>query len=128
MTTEVCLTVDVEDWYDGMAVLGQDLPRPPGAQSGLSGLCDRLGPVNDEPTVTLFVVGNYAASVHPELEDLVARGNEIASHGPDHGRCPRIRRSWSTGCAGVGDAGGSHTTPGQGVPVARGSMSRAVWA
>ena len=29
MTATVCLTVDVEDWYDGMAVLGKPIPRPP---------------------------------------------------------------------------------------------------
>ena len=31
MTAGVCLTVDVEDWYDGMAVLGVQVARPPGA-------------------------------------------------------------------------------------------------
>jgi peptidoglycan/xylan/chitin deacetylase (PgdA/CDA1 family) len=91
MTTEVCLTVDVEDWYDGMAVLGEALPRPPGARSGLTALCDLLGSVNGTPAVTLFVVGNYAASVRPELEGLLAHGHEIASHGPDHGRMPEDR-------------------------------------
>ena len=30
MTAEVCLTVDVEDWYDGMAVLGESFARPTG--------------------------------------------------------------------------------------------------
>ena len=43
MTTAVCLTVDVEDWYDGMAVLGEPVPRPDGARSGLDGLASLLG-------------------------------------------------------------------------------------
>ncbi len=88
MTTEVCLTVDVEDWYDGMAVLGEPIARPKEALSGLSGLAALLASARDEPTVTLFVVGNYAGSVLAELTDLVERGHEIASHGPDHGRLP----------------------------------------
>lgn len=88
MTTEVCLTVDVEDWYDGMAVLGEPIARPKDARSGLSGLALLLGSGRDKSTVTLFVVGNYAASVRPELADLVASGHEIASHGPEHGRLP----------------------------------------
>ena len=88
MTTEVCLTVDVEDWYEGMAVLGESLARPPGARSGLSHLHGLLASAEGEPVVTLFVVGSYAATVRSELDDLVAGGHEIASHGPDHGRLP----------------------------------------
>lgn len=88
MTTEVCLTVDVEDWYDGMAVLGEQIARPNSARSGLSGLTSLLGSAGRKSTVTLFVVGYYAATVRPELADLVAGGHEIASHGPDHGRLP----------------------------------------
>lgn len=30
MTADVRLTVDVEDWYDGMQVLGEPFPAPPG--------------------------------------------------------------------------------------------------
>jgi peptidoglycan/xylan/chitin deacetylase (PgdA/CDA1 family) len=88
MTAEVCLTVDVEDWYDGMEVLGEPFPKPAGATSGLTGLCDLLDRSTLSPRVTLFVVGNYAASVADELAQLVARGHEVASHGPDHGRLP----------------------------------------
>jgi peptidoglycan-N-acetylglucosamine deacetylase len=88
VTTGVCLTVDVEDWYDGMSVLGQATTRPPGALSGLSGLAARLRAAGGGASVTLFVVGNYATSVRAELADLVAAGHEIASHGPDHGRLP----------------------------------------
>jgi Domain of unknown function (DUF3473)/Polysaccharide deacetylase len=88
MTTPVCLTVDVEDWYDGMEVLGHGTPRPQGARSGLGGLAARLVQAGGTATVTLFVVGNYVSSVRSELADLVAGGHEIASHGPDHGRLP----------------------------------------
>ncbi len=88
MTAEVCLTVDVEDWYDGMAVLGESFARPPGARSGLSDLSGLLASTEGEAAVTRFVVGDYAATVRSELDDLAARGHEVASHGPDHGRLP----------------------------------------
>ncbi len=88
MTATVCLTVDVEDWYDGMAVLGKPIPRPPGARSGLDGLADLLGGSSQDPRVTLFVVGNYVPAVATELAALADGGHEIGSHGPDHGRLP----------------------------------------
>jgi hypothetical protein len=88
MTSTVCLTVDVEDWYDGMAVLGEPVARPHHAASGLAGLTDVLDSAGDGSAVTMFVVGNYAESVHDELAGLAARGHEIACHGPDHGRLP----------------------------------------
>ena len=86
--TTVCLTVDVEDWYDGMAVLGEPLPRPDGARSGLDGLSALLGSSAGHPRVTLFVVGNYVPTVAHELVELAGQGHEVASHGPDHGRLP----------------------------------------
>jgi hypothetical protein len=88
MMTEVCLTVDVEDWYDGMAVLGEPVRRPDGATSGLTELVSLLEAVDGRAALTLFVVGNYAPRVRAELVELVARGHEVASHGPDHGRLP----------------------------------------
>ena len=88
MSTRVCLTVDVEDWYDGMAELGQHLPRPTGATSGLTGLASLLDRPGDRSEVTLFVVGNYAETLGDELDVLAAQGHEIASHGPDHGHLP----------------------------------------
>ncbi len=88
MTTDVRLTIDVEDWYDGMEVLGEPFPRPEGARSGLSGLAELLEAAGGSARVTLFVVGNYAATVSSELKHLAAAGHEIASHGPDHGRLP----------------------------------------
>ena len=89
MTTEVCLTVDVEDWYEGMAVLGEPIPRPDGARSGLSSLASLLAADRGKAAVTLFVVGTYAEVAASELVDLAAAGHEIASHGPDHGRLPK---------------------------------------
>lgn len=88
MSTDVYLTVDVEDWYDGMAVLGEPIERPRGAASGLAGLTDLLDSAGAGVAVTLFVVGNYAPTVRAELGELAARGHEVASHGPDHGRLP----------------------------------------
>jgi hypothetical protein len=88
MTTDVCLTIDVEDWYDGMAVLGRPIDRPAGARSGLSGLAGLLASAEGGSAVTLFVVGNYASAVGAELDVLTNAGHEIASHGPDHGRMP----------------------------------------
>jgi peptidoglycan/xylan/chitin deacetylase (PgdA/CDA1 family) len=88
MSSAVCMTVDVEDFYDGMAVLGHDVARPPGAQNGLASLLDRLEALVTKPKVTLFVVGNYAPAVRDDLAAFAAAGHEIASHGPDHGRLP----------------------------------------
>ena len=88
MSNPVCMTVDVEDFYDGMAALGHDVARPPGPAPGLAALLDRLQSQPKKPKVTLFVVGNYAASVRHDLAAFAAAGHEIASHGPDHGRLP----------------------------------------
>jgi hypothetical protein len=81
------MTVDVEDFYDGMAELGEPIERPAGAGSGLSGLASRLE-TRQESVVTLFVVGNYAQRVRSDLAALCADGHEIGCHGPDHGHLP----------------------------------------
>ncbi|HUY22810.1 MAG TPA: DUF3473 domain-containing protein [Acidimicrobiales bacterium] len=88
MRDAVCVTVDVEDFYDGMAVLGHHVARPPGARSGLAPLLERLDAQPSKPKVTLFVVANYAPAVRGDLAAFAAAGHEIASHGPDHGRLP----------------------------------------
>jgi peptidoglycan/xylan/chitin deacetylase (PgdA/CDA1 family) len=93
VTTDVCLTIDVEDWYDGMAVLGESIPRPDGARSGLAGLASLLDASGDDRRVTLFVVGNYLPTVAAELGELADRGHEVGSHGPDHGRLPEDPRT-----------------------------------
>ena len=88
MTAEVCLTVDVEDWYDGMAVLGESFARPQGARSGLADLAGMLASADGEPGGDAVRGGQLRGDGRPELDDLVAHGHEIASHGPDHGRLP----------------------------------------
>ncbi|MGP8059139.1 MAG: DUF3473 domain-containing protein [Acidimicrobiales bacterium] len=88
MSATVCLTVDVEDWYDGMAVLGHPVPRPADARSGLGGLLELLDRAGGTSKVTLFCVGNYVDTVRTDLLALVEAGHEVAGHGPDHGRLP----------------------------------------
>ena len=91
MTTKVCMTVDVEDFYDGMAELGTAIPRPVEARSGLTGLSSLLE-ADGEAAVTLFVVGNYADRVRSDLAGLIAGGHEVGCHGPDHGHLPEDRK------------------------------------
>ena len=88
MSNALCVTVDVEDFYDGMAVLGHHVDRPWNAQNGLAPLLARLESQPTQPKVTLFVVGNHAPAVRDDLVAFAAAGHEIASHGPDHGRPP----------------------------------------
>ena len=90
MSNSMCVTIDVEDFYDGMAVLGHPVARPPGATNGLETLLARLEAQATKPKVTLFVVGNYAGAVRDDLVAFAAAGHEIASHGPDHGRLPSV--------------------------------------
>lgn len=83
------MTVDVEDFYEGMSVLGHDVPqRDPDPRGGLGNLLDRLRAMEPRPAVTLFVVGHYAPRIRSTLVEFEAAGHEIASHGPDHGRLP----------------------------------------
>ncbi len=88
------MTIDVEDFYDGMAVLGHDVPRPPDLVEELALLVDSLDAVPGKPKVTLFVVGNHVARIRPALATFAAAGHEIASHGPDHGRLPEDAVPW----------------------------------
>lgn len=84
-----CVTVDVEDFEDGMEVLGRDSLGGGGIRLG--DLIDTLaetGPDGTERRLTFFVVGRFAASVGHQLRELAAAGHEVASHGPDHGRPP----------------------------------------
>ena len=90
MSNSMCVTIDVEDFYDGMAVLGHPVTRPAGAENGLETLLARLEAQATKPKVTLFVVGNYAGAVRGDLVAFAAAGHEIASHGPDHGRLPSV--------------------------------------
>lgn len=139
MTAQVCLTIDVEDWYEGMAVLGESFDRPQGSRSGLSQLGGLLESAGGNPTVTLFVVGNYLDRVRTELLELSGAGHEIASHGPDHGRLPEQRQAlveWlRTGRAMIEDAVQRPVTgfrsprfdipAGMGLPEYRGTLAEA---
>ena len=86
----VCLTVDVEDWYDGMAEVGHVIDAPASAASGLEALEELVSTTTSAAPVrlTLFVVGKYCAEVGTELSRLAGDGHEMASHGPDHGLLP----------------------------------------
>lgn len=88
MSPALCMTVDVEDFYEGMAALGHPVPRRDTDQRGLSSVLETLGALESKPKITLFVVGRYAPSLRSTLAEFVAAGHEIASHGPDHGRLP----------------------------------------
>ena len=83
-----CVTVDVEDFYEGMRVLGHDVARPAGTPPGLVPMLRRMDAMDSAPKLTLFVVAKHAASARHDLAAFAASGHEIASHGPDHGRLP----------------------------------------
>ncbi|HVA10326.1 MAG TPA: polysaccharide deacetylase family protein [Acidimicrobiales bacterium] len=88
MSSKLSMSIDVEDFYEGMSVLGHEVPRPPGLVDKLDQLVDLLGAEKNAPKVTLFVVGHHASGVRPALTAFAEAGHEIASHGPDHGRLP----------------------------------------
>ena len=88
MTTEVCLTVDVEDWYDGMAVLGEAMPGRRGRAAASTAWRELLGRPTAAPRSPCSWWATTPTGCNRELAELVAGGHEIASHGPDHGRLP----------------------------------------
>ena len=89
-----CLTVDVEDWYDGMAQVGHVFSPSRSTGSGLAALTALLSTTAgaEHARLTFFVVGKYVGQVRDELHDLAAGGHELASHGPDHGAPPEEPR------------------------------------
>lgn len=84
----VCVTVDVEDWYDGMADVGHVISAPQNGPSGLEALQELLSATGGGARLTLFIVGKYCAEVRTQLCQFAADGHELASHGPDHGSPP----------------------------------------
>src|SRR5436190_21026483 len=86
-----CLTVDVEDFHEGMEVLGHDVTGAPTGEPGVRALGRLLE--GRAARITLFVVGRHARAAADTLRSLAAAGHEIASHGPDHGRLPGERRA-----------------------------------
>ncbi len=87
MSPTICATIDVEDFYEGMAVLGSPVKQLRSGD-GLLSLVEELERQPSHPRVTLFVVGSYAERVRTGLSACTQAGHEIASHGPDHGRLP----------------------------------------
>lgn len=86
MGGQAFFTVDVEDWYKGMAAGGYRIERPTQWRNGLDSLRQLID--GSPHRITLFVVGDYAPTVERQLERLVAGGHEIASHGPAHTEMP----------------------------------------
>jgi hypothetical protein len=84
----VCVTVDVEDFYEGMEALGHHVTRPAAVADGMMTMLSRLESQATKPRLTLFVVARYAPAVRTALEAFATAGHEIASHGPDHGAMP----------------------------------------
>jgi peptidoglycan/xylan/chitin deacetylase (PgdA/CDA1 family) len=87
----LCVTVDVEDFHEGMAVLGHPVPRVDAGRGDLEGLVDQLERAPSHPKITLFVVAEYVrrnSGVLGELAQLASSGHEVACHGLDHGRLP----------------------------------------
>lgn len=74
-----CLTVDVEDWYDGMAELGHGHRPAVMGPSGLEAFSTLVTetPDHDLSRLTLFVVGKDAHSVRDALRRLSATGHEL---------------------------------------------------
>jgi polysaccharide deacetylase family protein (PEP-CTERM system associated) len=76
-------TVDVEDWYQGLALDPGEWPRfAPRLQTGLSrllGLLDEAG-----VRATFFVVGWQAERTPEVVRDMARHGHEIACHGYSH--------------------------------------------
>ena len=88
----VCVTVDVEDFYEGMAALGHHVARPAAVADGMMTLLSKLESQATKPRLTLFVVARYAPGGAPCARAFATAGHEIASHGPDHGAMPTPRR------------------------------------
>lgn len=86
MGGQAFFTVDVEDWYKGMAAGGYRIERPTQWRNGLDSLRELID--GSPHRITLFVVGDYAPKVGSQLEGLVAGGHEIASHGLAHTEMP----------------------------------------
>lgn len=82
------LTVDLEDWYQGLTSTGRQVERWPGYESRVDASTQRLLHLLDVAKVkaTFFVLG-YVAAHDPELVRRVAgAGHEIALHGYHHRR------------------------------------------
>ena len=76
-------TVDVEDWYQGLALDHDEWPRfAPRLTTGLSRLLDLLAEAGAR--ATFFVVGWQADRTPALIRDVVRQGHEIACHAYAH--------------------------------------------
>ena len=94
------MTVDVEDFYDGMAALGHTRGAPAAAPNGLVSLLDHLEAQPTKPKVTLFVVGNYAP-VGPRRPGRLRGGRPRDRQSRARPRPAAGAAGWWSGCAGA---------------------------
>ena len=81
MMPEVCLSVDVEDWYDGMEVLGEPTPKPAGARSGLDVARFLLSGAAATEITSLVMMRGYGALTEAidELDAYLSRRDKTVS-------------------------------------------------
>ncbi len=85
------LTIDLEDWYQGLTSTSQQVRRWPELEDRVVDSTERLLAILERAAVkaTFFVLG-YVAEQHPDLVRRVAEGgHEIALHGYHHYRVSR---------------------------------------
>ncbi|MFQ5854511.1 MAG: DUF3473 domain-containing protein [Anaerolineae bacterium] len=94
MSAEVVngLTVDLEDWYQGLTSTNRQFDRWPEFEDRVAPATERVLTLLREFGVqaTFFVLG-YVARMHPDLvERIAAEGHEIGLHGHSHRRVDRL--------------------------------------
>lgn len=78
MSSPIALTVDVEDWFDGLGLS----PRAPAVEGHVDRILELLAA--HDRRATFFVLGDLARR-HPALvRRIAAAGHEIGCHGADH--------------------------------------------
>ena len=88
------LTIDLEDWYQGLTSTSQQVDRWPDFEDRIEPNTDRILQILDRVGVraTFFVLG-YVADQFPELiRRVVAAGHEIGLHGYHHRQVFRLAR------------------------------------
>lgn len=86
------LTIDLEDWYQGLTSTGHQVSRWPEFEDRVVGATEQLLTLLDRSSVraTFFVLG-YVADHFPDLVRRVAdAGHEIALHGYHHRQVSRL--------------------------------------
>jgi polysaccharide deacetylase family protein (PEP-CTERM system associated) len=83
MTTRHVLTVDLEDWYQGLEIDMEDWsPFAPRLANGLHVLLDLLDRAGAR--ATFFALGRQAEQTPALIREVVTRGHEVACHGYSH--------------------------------------------